>query len=174
MSYNVYRVSSAGMPRDHHAIFIETNNPAIGCGHIYQVTGNIQGGMLYEDKPTAFPPEHDPSFLGKVLIGTVEAAMHPDTFRRLAALLGALHKAAQLDTESTRSMMIIRITLRNNDYGKAILKYLHDIEVLLKSFCKGDVQNIHIKPNIFSLHLIKRPIWGGIFSQSKEAVTLHV
>ncbi|EAS30404.2 uncharacterized protein CIMG_05883 [Coccidioides immitis RS] len=83
MSYNVYRVSSAGMPRDHHAIFIETNNPAIGCGHIYQVTGNIQGGMLYEDKPTAFPPEHDPSFLGKVLIGTVEAAMHPDTFRRV-------------------------------------------------------------------------------------------
>ncbi|WEW56709.1 hypothetical protein PRK78_002157 [Emydomyces testavorans] len=81
MSYNVYRVSSAGMPRDHHAIFVETNNPTTGCGHIYQVTGNIQTGMTYETKPASRPPEEDPSFLTKVLIGTVQAAMHPDMYR---------------------------------------------------------------------------------------------
>ncbi|KAJ5367860.1 hypothetical protein N7541_001801 [Penicillium brevicompactum] len=34
MSYNVYRVSYAGLPRDHHAIFVEMNNDQ--SGHLFQ------------------------------------------------------------------------------------------------------------------------------------------
>lgn len=71
VSYDVYRVESAGMPRDHHAIFVQTNND--GSGHTFQVTGNIQTGMVYEDKPTE-RPEDLATYQGKLLIGTVTAA----------------------------------------------------------------------------------------------------
>ncbi|KAI1989220.1 hypothetical protein LOZ53_003626 [Ophidiomyces ophidiicola] len=92
MSYNVYRVSSVGMPRDHHAIFIETNSPSIGCGHVYQVTGNIQDGMVYEDKPATSPPEDDPSFVGKSLVGTVKETSHPDKVRKVCRSVEAPKK----------------------------------------------------------------------------------
>ncbi|KAK2735810.1 hypothetical protein FQN55_001992 [Onygenales sp. PD_40] len=69
MSYKVYLVISAGLPRDHHALFIETD-PNTLSGHIYQVTGNVQNGMAFEDKPGE-PPEQQPTFQGKKLIGTV-------------------------------------------------------------------------------------------------------
>lgn len=48
MSYKVYRVSSTGMPRDHQAIFVETQEDL--TGHKYHVTVNIQTGMAFEEK----------------------------------------------------------------------------------------------------------------------------
>ncbi|KKZ64411.1 hypothetical protein EMCG_09599 [[Emmonsia] crescens] len=69
MSYNVYLIISTGMPRDHHALFVESN-PATGSGHIYQVTGNVQNGMVFEDKPSE-PPDQQPTFHSKTLLGTV-------------------------------------------------------------------------------------------------------
>jgi hypothetical protein len=56
MSYNVYLVSNIGAPRDHHCIFVETNDDE--SGYIIQVTGNIQNGMTF-------------GFVGKEHIGTV-------------------------------------------------------------------------------------------------------
>ena len=47
-SYTVYRVSYVGLPRDHHAIFVEERDDL--SGHIYQVSGTIQSGMYFEDK----------------------------------------------------------------------------------------------------------------------------
>lgn len=70
MSYNVYRVSYAGLPRDHHAIFVEVNNDQ--SGHIFQVTGDIQNGMRHDDKP-AKKPEESATYQGKEYIGKVAA-----------------------------------------------------------------------------------------------------
>ncbi|KAL2835594.1 hypothetical protein BJY01DRAFT_252506 [Aspergillus pseudoustus] len=74
MSYEVYRVVSAGMPRDHHSIFVETSDD--GSGYIFQVVGNIQNGMEYDDKP-AERPDESATFQGKVYIGKVSVANYP-------------------------------------------------------------------------------------------------
>ncbi|KAI1938047.1 rRNA processing protein [Ophidiomyces ophidiicola] len=85
-------VSSVGMPHDHHAIFIETNSPSIGCGYVYQVTGSIQNGMVYEDKAATSPPEDDPSFVGKSLVSIVKKTSHPDKVRRVCRSVEAPKK----------------------------------------------------------------------------------
>jgi hypothetical protein len=71
MTYQVFLVSCAGAPRDHQAIFVETNSDK--SGQIFQVTGNIQTGMRYESKP-AKRPEESLSFVKKELLGTVTTA----------------------------------------------------------------------------------------------------
>ena len=71
MSYNVYRVSYAGLPRDHHAIFVEMNNDQ--SGWLFQVTGDIQNGMKHNDKP-AKKPEESGTYQSKVVIGKVATA----------------------------------------------------------------------------------------------------
>lgn len=71
MSYNVYRVSYAGLPRDHHAIFVEMNNDQ--SGWLFQVTGDIQNGMKHNDKP-AKKPEESGTYQSKIAIGTVATA----------------------------------------------------------------------------------------------------
>lgn len=104
MSYKVYLVSSAGMSRNHHAIFIETNLPASGRGHIYQVTGNIQAGMTYEDHASTTPPEEDPSFIDRVLIGTVDTtATIPTTMT--ATVTGATTDPVTALLESIRTIL---------------------------------------------------------------------
>lgn len=72
MFHNVYRVADLGAPRDHHALFIETD-PETGGGVIMQVTGNIQNGMTFEEK-SAQRPEISPGFVGKTHLGTVSAS----------------------------------------------------------------------------------------------------
>lgn len=72
MSYNVYRVSYAGLPRDHHAIFVEMNNDQ--SGWLFQVTGDIQNGMIHNDKP-----EESGTYQSKIAIGTVA----PGDFARI-------------------------------------------------------------------------------------------
>src|SRR5271155_5465815 len=71
MFHNVFRVSYTGMPRDHHVIFVETHSDL--SGHVYQVTGDIQNGMSFEDKPGR-KPEESATFQSKTLIGKVTAA----------------------------------------------------------------------------------------------------
>jgi len=71
MSFNVYLVDFMGMPRNHHGIFVETHEDGDKTGYLYQVTGNIQTGMIHEHKK-AKQPEMSNSFGGlKQLIGTV-------------------------------------------------------------------------------------------------------
>jgi hypothetical protein len=71
MSYNVYLVDYMGMTRNHHGIFVETHESGDRTGYLYQVTGNIQTGMIHEHKK-AKQPEMSNSFGGlKQLIGTV-------------------------------------------------------------------------------------------------------
>lgn len=71
MSYKVYRVSYAGLPRDHYAIFVEMNNDQ--SGWLFQVTGDIQNGMKHNDKP-AKKPEESGTYQNKITIGTVATA----------------------------------------------------------------------------------------------------
>lgn len=68
MPHSVYLVSYVGAPRDHHAIFVETNSDL--SGYIFQVTGDIQRGMSFGHK-SAKKPEDSASFVAKSRIGTV-------------------------------------------------------------------------------------------------------
>ncbi|QSS59451.1 hypothetical protein I7I51_08886 [Histoplasma capsulatum] len=68
MSYIVYLITPNGMPRNHHALFVETNS-VTGSDHIFQVTDNIQKGMAFEDKP-GHSPDQQPTFHGKTFLGT--------------------------------------------------------------------------------------------------------
>jgi hypothetical protein len=74
MSYNVYLVAYTGVPRDHHAIFVEMNPDK--SGHIFQVTGTIQQGMNHNDKP-AKKPDESASYQGQEFIGKVSVANFP-------------------------------------------------------------------------------------------------
>ena len=73
MPFQVFLVSSAGAPRDHLAIFVETGPD--NSGQIFQVTGNIQTGMNYESKLAERPEA--PTFIKKELLGTVTTANYP-------------------------------------------------------------------------------------------------
>jgi hypothetical protein len=73
MSYNVYKISYIGVPRDHHVIFVETN--ADGTGHIFQVTGDIQTGMTHGHK-VGKKPEDSASYVGKEYIGTISTTSY--------------------------------------------------------------------------------------------------
>ncbi|KAI5465407.1 hypothetical protein BGZ63DRAFT_103589 [Mariannaea sp. PMI_226] len=70
MSYNVYLVASLGMPRDHHALFIETNSD--GTGRLIHVTGNVQNGMEFEEREEKRPDDSE-TFVSKSFLGTIYA-----------------------------------------------------------------------------------------------------
>ncbi|KAI9826994.1 MAG: hypothetical protein M1819_007088 [Sarea resinae] len=75
-TFTVYRIDSASLFRDHHAIFVETHENGEGTGHLYQVAGNIQQGMAFEDR-LEDRPESSLSFASKVKIGTVSRHNNP-------------------------------------------------------------------------------------------------
>ena len=72
MSYNVFLVEKTSLPRNHHAIFVETGNDI--SGYIFHVTGNVQNGMTFEIKRLNEPPENSATFNNKTLIGAVSVA----------------------------------------------------------------------------------------------------
>ena len=61
--YPIYLIESLGTPRNHQAIFIETQQD--GSGTKFHVTGNIQAGMTYETKQTP-RPNLDGTFVSKM------------------------------------------------------------------------------------------------------------
>ncbi|TGO51598.1 hypothetical protein BCON_0158g00240 [Botryotinia convoluta] len=72
MSYPAYLISSSGLPRDHHSIFIETSLHGPHTGHLYQVTRNIQTRMIHAHCASLIPPEEAPDFGGmKKFLGIV-------------------------------------------------------------------------------------------------------
>ncbi|KAG6019737.1 hypothetical protein E4U41_003125 [Claviceps citrina] len=75
MSYPLYRVASLGAPRNHHAIFVQTedDDTGAGAGIKFHVTGNIQNGMTFEKEKTAQRPESRAGYVGKILLGRVAA-----------------------------------------------------------------------------------------------------
>ncbi|KAF7587109.1 hypothetical protein BBP40_007700, partial [Aspergillus hancockii] len=62
-------LAESGLPRDHHALFVETHEAGPSTGHIYHVKGNIQEGMIFEHRVAAEPPEEMPGFCGKEMLG---------------------------------------------------------------------------------------------------------
>lgn len=75
-SYQVFRTIETGLPRDHHALFVETHEVGPNTGHVYNVQGEIQNGMTFEHDTTDVP-EKSPMLAGKELIGTVSHADYP-------------------------------------------------------------------------------------------------
>jgi hypothetical protein len=67
--YRVYRAEYLGVPRNHHAIFVETHENGNGTGHQYHVTGNVQSGMTYEQ--TGSEPRGVTDFLSMEYLGWV-------------------------------------------------------------------------------------------------------
>merc|ERR1711939_750346 len=66
--YDVFWVESAGMPINHVAIFVETHELGPNTGHIFQVSGSIQGGMYHNHRPGKKPEEDEQSaFISKRL-----------------------------------------------------------------------------------------------------------
>ncbi|KAK5947940.1 hypothetical protein OHC33_011045 [Knufia fluminis] len=77
-TYNVYLGVYNGMPRDHHAIWVDTgakrvlpNGKSVDVGEIIQVTGNIQQGMLFQVK-NGVDPEESNEGKEKIKIGTIK------------------------------------------------------------------------------------------------------
>lgn len=68
MSHHVYLVEYLGAPRNHHAIFIETDDNQ--SGYLYHVKGTIQDGMTYEVKHRS-NPEQSTTFAKKTYLGWV-------------------------------------------------------------------------------------------------------
>lgn len=68
MSHHVYLVEYLGAPRNHHAIFIETDDSQ--SGYLYHVKGTIQDGMTYEVKHRS-NPEQSTTFAKKTYLGWV-------------------------------------------------------------------------------------------------------
>lgn len=78
-SFKVYRAECPGMPRDHHAIFVETDTDT--SGRLFHVTGTIARGMLYEEKDLKFP-DLSYSYENMTLLGAVVKA-DLDQFRQV-------------------------------------------------------------------------------------------
>lgn len=76
MSHNIYLVEYAGMLRNHHAIFVKTHESGNETAHDFRVTGDIQSGMVFENKP-AKRPEDSASYVGKTLGGRVTIDNYP-------------------------------------------------------------------------------------------------
>lgn len=77
-AYDVYLGIYAGLPRDHHAIWIDTGNTkqlpdgrAVAAGVLVQVKGNIQSGMTFDVK-NAVDPTISLEGKGKRKIGTIK------------------------------------------------------------------------------------------------------
>lgn len=76
MSYAVYLIIETSIPLDHHALFVETNEAGPQTGHVYNVKGDIQNGMVYEAKTTEEPGK-SPVFAEKKRIGSVSKDDYP-------------------------------------------------------------------------------------------------
>ncbi|KAK6855817.1 hypothetical protein PG995_007968 [Apiospora arundinis] len=74
--YSVFLVERLGAPRNHHAIFVETQQN--GAGTLIHVTGNIQNGMTFETKETLKSPNLSNSFMSKSQLGLIKVE---DLFR---------------------------------------------------------------------------------------------
>ncbi|KAF1956560.1 hypothetical protein CC80DRAFT_593303 [Byssothecium circinans] len=68
MSHPVFLIAEPGLPRNHQAIFISTSPD--GSGTLFQVTGNIQDGMVFGHRESK-APEESPTFISKEHIGTI-------------------------------------------------------------------------------------------------------
>lgn len=71
MYHPFYLVQSQGLPRNHHALFVRLST-ASECSHgrLFNVTGNIMTGMVYETIEPAIP-ESSLTFIGMEKLGWV-------------------------------------------------------------------------------------------------------
>lgn len=83
--FKIYEISLNPDPhRGHHAIFVEEDSEN-GSGRVFQVTGDVQQGMIYESKPWPKPEDY-PAFQHKELLGQVSAT----SFSKIGEICGAI------------------------------------------------------------------------------------
>lgn len=71
----VYLIESLGAPRNHHALFVQTNEDETGS--LFNVIGNIQSGMEFEAKELIEKPELSQTFVSMSRLGSIEAGDLP-------------------------------------------------------------------------------------------------
>jgi hypothetical protein len=69
--YPVSLVESLGVPRNHHALFIQTNSD--GTGSLFNVIGDTQSGMNFEARELSEQPELSQTFVSKSQLGWIKA-----------------------------------------------------------------------------------------------------
>lgn len=67
--YPVYLIEYLGAPRNHHAIFVETQQDESGT--LFHVKGDIQNGMTYETRQTPKKPDLSSTFVSKSQLGWI-------------------------------------------------------------------------------------------------------
>lgn len=72
MTLPLYLVESAGQPRNHHALFVCVEQKE-ESGWLFNVTGNIQSGMTYEEK-SAEAPRQSLTFESMSVLGRVPSS----------------------------------------------------------------------------------------------------
>ena len=95
MSHAIYLVESIGAPRNHQAIFIETESE--GDGYIFQVTGDIRNGMSFGHK-SAKVPERSATFVSRSQIGTILIA----DFNRIQPIVETIDPPAKQFNKTKR------------------------------------------------------------------------
>ncbi|KAI9677355.1 MAG: hypothetical protein M1822_008162 [Bathelium mastoideum] len=83
MPFEVYFVSHLGIPKDHHAIFVETN--ADKSGVLFHVIGSVQQGMRFEQKQSRDPLD-SPLCNNKEHLGTVAETNYNDIENIVSAI----------------------------------------------------------------------------------------
>lgn len=122
MSYSVYLVTYEGMPRDHHAIFFQTN--ADESGFIYQVSGNIQQGMKHDHK-RAKKPENSDSFVKQDYLGKTSHAKYP----RVEGICNAI-EPPQKQFEGAKRLYPHQPLRRCQEWTKEVIDALKDAGIL--------------------------------------------
>lgn len=111
MSYKVYRIKHTlamqdpdmPSPRHHNMIFVETQDD--GSGMVHHVTGDITTGMQYDTRHDT-KPEDSETFFAKELLGTMEAADHPQRMNRVLAALPPPPKQKHFNISTIRTEQV--------------------------------------------------------------------
>ncbi|KAK8855277.1 hypothetical protein PGQ11_011189 [Apiospora arundinis] len=126
MLYNrIYLVERLGTVRNHHAIFLETQQN--GSGTLIHVTGDIQNGMTLEMKETSKSPDLSASFISKSQLGLVRV----EDFSRVQSICRANPPPAK-QFNGPRRINPAQPLRRCQEWTSEIVKSLRAEGVLLK------------------------------------------
>jgi hypothetical protein len=126
-SYNVYKVYfSFGPVRDHHALFVETDNDK--AGYLIHVIGDVKDGMEYEILGQK-KPHLTTTYLGQELIGTVS---YGNIMRLMETCEAVPLPKKQLD-ELGRKIYLNEPFRRCGEWLEDVIQELKDVGILIVS-----------------------------------------
>jgi hypothetical protein len=122
MSYKVFLAEYIGVPRNHHAIFVELVHD--GEGEIYQVIGDILTGMQHERKDVK-RPDKSASYMSMEQIGTVSH----ENYDRIESIVFAI-EAPKKQFDGPKRLNPREPLRRCQEWTKEAIQALKDANVL--------------------------------------------